>query len=57
MKFISECKDTWLQAQTANEKLKQSVQTQDADGMQVFSVSEAIYQHYQHRCLRSPDQP
>ena len=28
----------WQRAQTANQKLKQNVQTQDADGMQVIPV-------------------
>ena len=29
-------KNMWLRAQTANQKLKQNAQTQDADGMQDF---------------------
>ena len=29
---------TWLQAQIANQKLKQNAQTQDVDGMQALSV-------------------
>ena len=28
----------WLRFQTANQKLKQNAQTQNADGMQAFSV-------------------
>ena len=39
----------WLQAQTANQKLKQNALTQDADGIQALSVLymtqlEAIFQ-------------
>ena len=29
-------KNIWLWAQTANQKLKQNAQTQDADGLQAF---------------------
>ena len=35
---ITQDKDVWLRAQTANQKLKQNAQTQDADGMQALSV-------------------
>ena len=31
-------KGMWLRAQTANQKSKQNVETQDADGMQALSV-------------------
>ena len=38
MKPSNSGKDMWLQAQTANQKLKQNAPTQDADGMQALSA-------------------
>ena len=38
MKPYNAGEDMWLRAQTANQKLKQNAQTQDADGMQAMSV-------------------
>ena len=38
MKPIMTGEDMWLQAPTANQKLKQNAQTQDADGRQAMSV-------------------
>ena len=31
-------KDMWLRAQTANQKWKQKIQTEDSNGIQVLSV-------------------
>ena len=48
-------KDMWLRTQTANQKLKQNVQTQDVDGMKGLSVLymknlKAISQKYYGSC-------
>ena len=48
MKPSNAGKDTWPRAQIANQKLKQNVQTPDADGMQVFFFeffSDTIREH------------
>ena len=47
----NEDKDTWLRTQTANQKLKQNVQTQDVDVMQGLPMLhmeklKAIHQQY-----------
>ena len=38
--------DMWLRAQTANEKLKEDAQTQDAAGMQDMSVFTMAHTGY-----------
>ena len=38
MRPINADKDVWLRAQTSNQKIKQYVQIQDADGTQTYSV-------------------
>ena len=51
MKSNNAAEEMWLRAETADEKLQQDIQTQDADGMQAVTVVlmtlfKAISQQY-----------